>query len=71
MQILDAADDAMPGMGLYYQDQGQTEEIDSFSASQPVTPRTDHDLATTPKINVRLGLSMSPNIMSKVSVSKV
>jgi TAG lipase/steryl ester hydrolase/phospholipase A2/LPA acyltransferase len=62
----DAADNTMSGLGLYYSYPNQVpsrgEEIDFFSASQPITPSTDHVLATTPastRMNLGLGLSMS------------
>jgi len=71
----DAADDFIPGLGLYYsnpnRDLSRGAEINFFSASQPVTPSTDHVLATTPastRTNLGLGLSMSimtPNAGSK------
>jgi TAG lipase/steryl ester hydrolase/phospholipase A2/LPA acyltransferase len=58
----DVTDNAVPGVGLYYSNENQSQEIDFFSASQPVTPGTDHILATSPastRMNVGLGLSMS------------
>jgi len=58
----DVTDNAVPGVVLYYSNENQSQEIDFFSASQPVTPRTDHVLATSPastRMNVGLDLSMS------------
>ena len=72
----DAADDMMPSTGLSYSDAtgGQTrrsEAIDFFSAGQPVTPGTDHVLATSPAstrtiAGLGLGLTKS-NTSSNVS----
>ena len=62
----DLSDNIMPGLGLYYSNPNQSqaqrgEEIDFFSASQPVTPGTDHVLATSPastRVNIGSGLNV-------------
>ena len=70
----DGADIAMPGLGLYISQSSQRgeageREIDLFSANQPVTPGTDHVLATSPasaRSGFGLGLPMpitSPAMM--------
>jgi TAG lipase/steryl ester hydrolase/phospholipase A2/LPA acyltransferase len=67
----DAGDDSMPDLGSFTSNQIQDQgEIDYFSISQPVTPSTDHVLATTPRTNLRLDLSNSPTNMSKASILK-
>ncbi|KAG0645667.1 Triacylglycerol lipase 4 [Hyphodiscus hymeniophilus] len=76
----DVADDPMPGLGLYLSNLTQNtlrgEEIDFFSTTQPVTPGTDHVLATTPassRPNLGLGLTKSnttPSLGSKGSSHK-
>ena len=71
----DANDDLIPGSRLFHSNSGQDssqkeQEIDFFSASQPITPSTDHVLATTPsssRLNVGLRLSV-PNQAPKTGL---
>ncbi|KAI9051969.1 hypothetical protein LZ554_004223 [Drepanopeziza brunnea f. sp. 'monogermtubi'] len=60
----DAGDNTMPGSGLYYGSpdfSSGSAQIDFFSASQPVTAKSDHVLATSPLIPRRIsGLAISP-----------
>ncbi|PBP27563.1 patatin-like phospholipase [Diplocarpon rosae] len=60
----DVGDNIMPGLGLYYRNQDRnngSEQVDFFSASQPITAKTDHVLATSPMSSrVNLGLTISP-----------
>jgi TAG lipase/steryl ester hydrolase/phospholipase A2/LPA acyltransferase len=56
-------DSVVPGLGLYYSpvDEARTTEIDFFSNSQPITPGTDHVLATSPSsTRANMGLLLSP-----------
>ncbi|CZT10893.1 probable TGL4 Triacylglycerol lipase involved in TAG mobilization [Rhynchosporium agropyri] len=65
----DVTDDTMPGFGLYFRIQNQNQnrsdrgdaadEVDFFSASQPITANTDHVLATSP-LSSRANLMVSP-----------
>ena len=58
----DLPDKVVPGVGLYYSSESQSQKIDFFSTNQPITSRTDHVLATSPAstmVNMGLGLSMS------------
>lgn len=63
---LDAGDNLMPSLGLYPsrpQDRGSdsSEQVDLFSASQPVTAQSDHVLATSPlSARVKPFLTISP-----------
>ncbi|CAL3970366.1 unnamed protein product [Diplocarpon coronariae] len=60
----DAGDNIMPGLGLYYSNQdrsNRSEQVDLFSANQPVTAKSDHVLATSPlSSRISLGLTISP-----------
>ena len=67
--------EAMPGLGLYFSNPNQAgdEEIDFFSASRPITPSTDHVMATTParsRSNVGLGILSSSSTPNKGSKAK-
>ena len=66
----DITDTAVPGLGLYYNASNEHRAsapgiIDFFSSSQPITPGTDHVLATSPvssRSNIGIPLSMTRSV---------
>ena len=52
-----------PRLALY-DSQTSSREIDFFSVNQPVTPRTDRLLATSPAIKPNIGLTYTPSVNS-------
>lgn len=61
---LDTVEDAIPGLGLHYSTPNRNDDsnvIDFFSSSQPVTANSDHVLATSPlSSRANGGLTLSP-----------
>ncbi|RDL30982.1 Patatin-like phospholipase-containing protein [Venustampulla echinocandica] len=59
----DVGDTSAKGLSLYYgkdsQSRDEADELDYFSQSQPITPKSDHVLATSPSLRSNIGFSMS------------
>lgn len=73
---LEAADDTVEELDLLFSDSeprgGSLGAIDFFSGSQPITPKSDHVLATSPGISKpNIGLIFSPLEKSKSAPSHV
>lgn len=72
---LDPADEIIQGLGLHYGSRAlhssAPEPLDFFSSSQPITPKTDHVLATSPvSTRSNIGLTLSPATITPIERSK-
>ncbi len=61
--------DELPGLGLYYSPSSHNRYalanlIDFFSTSQPITPKTDHILATSPATS-RVNIAITPSPVTR------